>query len=134
MALRISIVTPDRDALAVECEEAVVPGVEGELGLLPQHVPLVSALAPGVLTTVQGGKKAYYVVGTGFAEIDEDLITILTNTCEAAKDVDLARAKKSLADATAKLDQLGPEDPGYAKAQMRAKRAAALDEGAARVR
>ena len=133
MALQLAIVTPDSEGVNITCDEAVAPAINGELGLLPQHVPMISALAPGVLTVITGGQREYYVVGTGFVEMDEDVVSILTSTCEAATDIDVERAKKALENATTRLNELGPDEPGYIKAEEKAKRARARLDGVARI-
>jgi F-type H+-transporting ATPase subunit epsilon len=133
MALKLAIVTPDSPGVEIECDEAIAPGVNGELGLLSQHVPMVSALAPGVLTVIANGKRDYYVVGTGFVEMDDDTVSILTSTCEAASNVDVARAKQALSTANEKLSSLGPDEPGYHKAALKVQRAQARLDGAARI-
>jgi F-type H+-transporting ATPase subunit epsilon len=55
--LKLAIVTPDAEALNVEADEVAAPGEAGELGILPSHVPLISALRPSVLTVIRGGKR-----------------------------------------------------------------------------
>jgi len=133
MALKLAIVTPESAGVTVECEEAVVPSVNGEIGLLSQHIAMISAIQPGVLTVISGGKRDYYVVGTGFVEIDEDQVSILTSTFEAVEDIDVERAKKALDSATEKLNTLGPDEPGYVKAEQKAQRARARLDGIARI-
>jgi F-type H+-transporting ATPase subunit epsilon len=130
--LELHVVTPTSAPLNVECDEVIVPGVNGEIGLLPGHVPLITALRPGVLITIRSGQRALYVVSSGFAEIDQDKVSILTDSLENASEVDLDRARRALQSAEEKLKTLGPEDPGYAEAQRRAARASARIEGAAR--
>lgn len=132
MSLRLSIVTPEADVLSMECDEVIVPGVNGELGLLPGHIPLVTALKPGVLTLLRGGKRVYYAVSTGFAEIAEDQVTILTDSSEESAALDVARARKALSEAEEKLKALGPDDDAYGEQRRRADRAAARLDAAAR--
>jgi F-type H+-transporting ATPase subunit epsilon len=132
MPLSISLVTPEKDVLDMECDEVIVPGVYGELGLLPGHIPLISAMKAGVLTTFSQGKRRHFVVSSGFVEIDDDRITILAGTCEPADEVDVERAKRALAEARKKLDALSPEDPNYAGLQARAHRAEARLDAASR--
>jgi F-type H+-transporting ATPase subunit epsilon len=131
--LKVTIVTPEEQALDVACDELIVPGVNGEIGLLPQHVPLISALRPGVLTVIQGQKKSFYVIASGFVEVDQDRVSILTSSCEPATKVDVARARKSLGDSRKKLEALDPNEPGYGDAQSRVARALARLDGASRV-
>lgn len=130
--IKLAIVTPDAEALAIECDEVVAPGVNGEIGLLAGHVPLITALRPGVLSVVTGNKKQHYAVSTGFAEIEADTVTILTDSCEAAESVDVDRAKRALLDAEAKLSDLSAEQQGYAATRDRLARARARIDAAAR--
>ncbi len=125
MPIQLSVVTPDRDVLGVECDEVVAPGRNGEIGLLPGHIPLITALRPGVLTVVKGGKKSFYAVSSGFAEVDADTVTVLTASCEPASAIDVERARKTLSEAEAKLEKLGPNDPDYDARRFQMERARA---------
>ncbi len=125
MALKIAIVTPDHESLSIDCDEVVVPGFNGELGLLPGHVPVVSALRPGVLTVISAQKRSFYAVATGFAEIEGAQVTILTEACEESSKIDSARAQRALEQAETALAKLSNEDAGYAEQQRRAARARA---------
>lgn len=119
MALRCAIVTPTSEELDIECDEVVTPGVKGEIGMLPGHIPLITALHPGVLTVVKDGKKSFYAVGAGFAEIENDIVRVLTNTCEKSDEIDVERAKKKMEDAEKKIGDLSPETKGFADMQRR---------------
>lgn len=132
MALKLAIVTPDADVLQVECDEVVVPGTNGELGILPGHVPLITGLRPGVLMIVKGGKKTFYAVSYGFAEVENDVVTVLTDSSEEASTIDAARAKKALSEAEAKMQTMSPDDNGYSELKRRAERATARIDAAAR--
>ncbi len=132
MALKLAIVTPEADVLQIECDEVVVPGVNGELGILPGHVPLITGLRPGVLMIVKGGKKTFYAVSYGFAEVESDVVTVLTDSSEEASSIDAARAKKALNEAETKLQTLSPDDPSYHETKRRADRATARIDAAAR--
>ena len=119
MAISLAVVTPVQEALALQCDEVVVPGVKGEIGLLPGHVPLITALSPGVLTVLKDGKRTFFAVSAGFAEIEADNVRILTATCEEASAIDVARAKQKMADAEAKVVDLSPGTTGFADQQRR---------------
>lgn len=119
MAITCAIVTPTAEALAIECEEVVAPGVRGEIGMLPGHVALVTALQPGVLTVVKDGKKTFYAVGRGFAEIEENAVRVLTNSCEEASSIDVERARKKMAEAEKLIGDMSPEAKGFADTQRR---------------
>ncbi len=133
MALSLSVVTPSAEVLKSQVDEVIVPGLKGEIGMLPGHVPLVSALKPGVLVTVLGGKKHFYAVSSGFAEIDADAVTILTDTCEPAEGIDGERAKRALVSAQQELEGLGPEDPGYGQTRRRLERALSRLDAVSRI-
>ena len=119
MGIQCAIVTPTAEALAIECDEVVAPGANGEVGLMPGHIPLITALRPGVLTVVKGGSKTYYAVATGFAEIEDDTVRILTASCEEASAIDTAQAQADLSAAESEFAKLSPEDKGYAATQRR---------------
>ena len=125
MAIKLSIVTPDADVLSIECDEVVIPGVNGEIGILPGHVPLITGLRPGVLTITKAGRRSYYAVSSGFAEVEGDQVSVLTDSAEEATAIDAARAKKALGEAEEKLKALSPDDPAYVEHRRRADRAAA---------
>jgi F-type H+-transporting ATPase subunit epsilon len=133
MGLQLSVVTPSAEVLKSEVDEVIVPGLKGEIGMLPGHVPLVSALKPGVLVILQGGKKKFYAVSSGFTEIDADQVTILTDTCEPAEGIDGERAKRALVSAQTELEGLGPEDPGYGKTRRRVERALSRLDAVSRI-
>lgn len=125
MPLKLSIVTPSADVLNVECEEVVVPGEAGEIGLLPSHIRLVTALKPGVLTLIRGGKRTHFAVSTGYAEVESDAVTVLTDSCEESSAVDVDRARRALTEAEEKLRTLGSDDTSYTEQERRAARARA---------
>lgn len=132
MALDLAIVTPDQEASSIRCDEVVVPGVNGEMGLLPGHIPLITALRPGVLTVLTQGKKTHYAVSTGYAEIGEDKVTVLTDACEEASTIDVERAKRALESAEAALAKAGDEQSGWTEQQRRLLKAQARLDAATR--
>lgn len=125
MPLQLNIVTPDAEAVTVICDEVAAPGINGEIGLLPGHVPLVTALRPGLLTVIEGSKKTIYAVSTGFAELEGEKVTILTEDCELGANVDVDRAKNEVAEAEKALEKLGENDADYGVHRKRLERAQA---------
>jgi F-type H+-transporting ATPase subunit epsilon len=100
--LKIDLVTPERRLLSGEASFIALPGDSGEIGILPGHLPLLTTLPPGTLTdTLDNGKDSakteVFAVGTGFAEILPNQVTILADTAEPADKIDLERAKAALA-------------------------------------
>jgi len=101
--LLLDIVTPDRALLSEQVDEVVVPGTEGDLGILPGHTPLLSALKVGELWYRTGQEKHYLIVAFGFVEILPDRVTVLAQIGERAQDIDVTRAERAKQRAEARL-------------------------------
>jgi F-type H+-transporting ATPase subunit epsilon len=95
--LKLEIVTPDRKVLSEEVEYVGAPGIQGEFGVLPSHVPFLSALGVGNLYFKQNGKAHYVFVAGGFAEVSNNQVTILAEIAEKATEIDHDRAHKAKA-------------------------------------
>lgn len=91
--LRLEVVTPQRTVLSDEAESVIVPGVEGRLGFLPGHAPLVAGLTIGIVEYggVHQTKKRLAITG-GFVELSDDRVSILADAAELADEIDVARA------------------------------------------
>ena len=102
--LRLEIVTPDKLAFEGDVDSVVIPGSEGELGVLPMHIPLMTQIKPGEVVISQNGKKDYLAVGEGFATVTQTNVNILTDMAiewqhidESAAEAAIERAKATLA-------------------------------------
>ena len=102
--LRLEIVTPDRLAFEGDVDSVVIPGTEGELGVLPMHIPLMTQINPGEVVISRNGKKEYLAVGEGFATVTQEKVNILTDMAiewqhidETAAEAAIARARATLA-------------------------------------
>jgi F-type H+-transporting ATPase subunit epsilon len=93
--LKLEIVTPDRKVLSEDVEYVGAPGIMGEFGVLPNHVPFLSALGVGNLHYKQDGKTHYVFVAGGFAEVSNNQVTILAEVAEMATEIDIDRAQKA---------------------------------------
>jgi len=93
--LTLEIVTPDRSLLREEVDEVVVPGSEGELGVLPGHTPLLSSLKIGELWYRQGSEKHFLAIAFGFVEVLPDRVTVLADVGERAQEIDVQRAERA---------------------------------------
>jgi F-type H+-transporting ATPase subunit epsilon len=93
--LRLEIITAERLVLADDVNVVVAPGVEGELGILPHHAPLMTILKPGELLIRKGGEETYMSVSGGFLEIRPDKVIILADACERAEEIDIERAEEA---------------------------------------
>ena len=93
--IELEVVTPERRVLAEPVEMVTVPGLSGELGILPGHTPLISQLKTGVLTYVQDGKGFQLHVSGGFVEVRDDHVSVLAEVAERPEEIDAARARQS---------------------------------------
>ncbi|MBO4300174.1 MAG: F0F1 ATP synthase subunit epsilon [Desulfovibrio sp.] len=93
--LQLEVVTPDKTVVSTAVEMAVCPGVEGEFGVLPQHVSLLSALKIGGLKFRTEGKDQYVFISGGFADVNDNVLTVLAESAELAEDIDTARAQQA---------------------------------------
>ena len=106
--LTLEIVTPDRALLREEVDEVVVPGSQGELGVLPGHTPLLSTLKIGELWYRQGQEKHYLAIAFGFVEVLPDRVTVLAQVGERAQEIDVQRAERAKQRAEQRLTQAQP--------------------------
>jgi F-type H+-transporting ATPase subunit epsilon len=125
MALTLDIVTPERRVLSVGCDEVRAPGAQGGFGIRRGHTSFMTALEPGRLTYVEGGRDHHYAIGGGFLQVADDKVLVLADSAEAAADIDLDRAQRALADAREKLKQHTSDDRHHAEEAARVRRAAA---------
>jgi len=103
--LTLEIVTPDRALLREEVDEVVVPGSQGEFGVLPGHTPLLSTLKVGELWYRQGQDKHYMAIAFGFVEVLPDRVTVLAQVGERAQEIDVQRAERAKQRAEQRLAQ-----------------------------
>jgi F-type H+-transporting ATPase subunit epsilon len=90
--LRLEIVSPERRAFTDDVDSVVVPGVEGQLGILPNHTPLISALGTGELRIKQGGTEQSMLISGGFVEVRSDKVVIMADLAEHSDEIDEQRA------------------------------------------
>ena len=94
--LSLKVITPEREALDVEDVEIVVaPGIDGQLGILRRHAPLISQLEPGTLRVRRDSEEQYFSISGGFLEVMNDAVTVLADASERADDIDLERAHRA---------------------------------------
>jgi F-type H+-transporting ATPase subunit epsilon len=125
MPLTLEIVTPERRVLSVQADEVRAPGVQGGFGIRLNHEPFMTALEPGRLTYVEGGREHHYAIGGGFLQVAENRVMVLADTAEAAGDIDVERARRAFADAQDRLLKSTEQDKHYAEAAARVRRATA---------
>jgi F-type H+-transporting ATPase subunit epsilon len=120
---QLEIVTPEKQVVKdVAAEEAQIPGLNGYLGILPGHAPLISELKAGELSYKASGTTHKLAVAWGFVEVLPDKVTILAETAERPKEIDVARAEKAKARAEERLKSSNP-DIDYDRAEDALERA-----------
>lgn len=93
--IKLDIVTAERMVFSDDVDMVIASGVEGQLGILPNHAPLMTMLNPGELRVKQGGNEFSLVVSGGFLEVRPDRIIILADAAERAEEIDIARAEEA---------------------------------------
>lgn len=110
MPLKLEIVTIERQVFAEQVDMVIAPGAEGELGILPQHASLITALQEGELRVKRGTEEQSFAIGGGYLEVLDDQVTVLADSAERAEEIDVARAEAARKRAERLLQQ-GPADP-----------------------
>ena len=130
--LKLEIVTPESKIYSEDVEMVTLPGSEGEAGIYPNHVPLMTKVQAGEIIVNRGGTEEVVAIGEGFAEITGDHIAILTDNAANSSDIDEAAAEEARAKAEQRLNEGGDisEEEAktltqailYSQAQIKAKR------------
>jgi len=103
--LKLEIVTPEAKIYSDAVDMVVVPGAEGELGIMPLHIPLLTELKPGVLKISKTGQETYLAVGEGFVEVTQQSVTILTDMAIAEKEIDEQKVQAAIERAQARIKE-----------------------------
>jgi F-type H+-transporting ATPase subunit epsilon len=101
--LKLDIVTPEAQTYSADVEMVTLPGVDGEMGIYPNHVPLMTQLTSGEIVIRKDGQDSFLAVGEGFVEITGDHVAILTDMAVNANDIDEAKAEEARRRAEARL-------------------------------
>jgi F-type H+-transporting ATPase subunit epsilon len=115
---QLEIVTPEKMVARTEAEEVEIPGKNGYLGVLPGHAPLITELGAGEISYRLGEERRRFAVAWGFAEILPDRVTVLAETVERVEEIDIDRARRSLAQAEQAL-QTAESEEDFARAQAK---------------
>jgi F-type H+-transporting ATPase subunit epsilon len=128
MPLLLEIVTPERLAFSEEVDSVQVPGIEGELGILPHHAPLVSLLGVGELRIRKGGQEELFAVAGGFLQVRPDKVVVMAETADLASEIDLEKAQEARREAERALES------GYHEGADLSAARAALQQALLRIR
>ena len=128
MAILLEIVTPERLAYSDEVDSVVLPGSEGEMGVLPHHAPLVSTLGIGELRIRKGGTEESFAIVGGFVQVRPDKVVVMAETADMASEIDLEKAQEARREAERALES------GYHEAADLSAARAALQQALLRIR
>jgi F-type H+-transporting ATPase subunit epsilon len=103
--LKLEIVTPEAKTYSEDVDMVTLPGVEGEIGIYPMHVPLMTAVVPGEVTVRKDGRDYFLAIGEGFVEITGDRVAILTDMAIRAENIDETKAEEARRRAEARLSE-----------------------------
>ncbi len=118
--LSLEIVTPERQVLIEQVDDVILPSVDGYMGVLPGHAPLLAQLDVGEVSYLAGNQRHYLAVSGGFAEVLRKSVSILATTCEKAEEIDVERARRSMERAESRLkSDLADIETDRAEASLR---------------
>ena len=104
--LSLEIVTPQRKVLEAQTEWVTLPGSEGEMGILPEHIPLMTTLETGIVTYAWKQGNQSLAVHWGYAQVEKNRVTVLAELAESAEDIDVERARDAETRAKEELSQI----------------------------
>jgi F-type H+-transporting ATPase subunit epsilon len=128
MSILLEIVTPERLAYSDTVDSVVLPGSEGELGVLPHHAPLVSTLGVGELRIRKGGSEEAFAIVGGFLQVRPDKVGVMAETADMASEIDLEKAQEARREAERALES------GYHEGADLSAARAALQQALHRIR
>ena len=117
--LKLEIVTPESKVYSEDVDMVTLPGTEGEMGILPMHVPLMTQLAAGEVSVRKGGQDFFLAVGDGFVEVTGESVSILTDMAVKAENIDEAKAEEARKRAEARLaEKIDDEETAIVQASL----------------
>ena len=123
MPLLLEIVTPERQVFSEQVDSVVCPGIEGELGVLPHHAPLLSTLGYGELRIRKGGQEEFFAIAGGFLQVRPDKVVVMAETADMASEIDLEKAQEARREAERALAEGFEEPADLARARAALQRA-----------
>jgi len=119
MPLQLEIVSPERRAFTDEVDMVIVPAIDGQLGILPHHTRLISALGTGELRIKKGGTEQILFISGGFVEVRPDKVVVMADLAEHSEEIDEQKAVEARKRAEAELEQArAPADIARVRAAL----------------
>jgi len=121
--IRLRLVTPSRLLLDEEVDEVTAPGALGEFGVLPKHISFLTLLEVGEMSYKQGGERHHLALSGGYAEVLDEVMTVLAGAAEYSDEIDIERARAARERAEKRMAELSQEDKEFAAAEAALRRA-----------
>ena len=121
--ITLRLVTPSRLLLDEEVDEVTAPGALGQFGVLPRHITFLTLLEPGEMSYRQGDRRYHLAITGGYAEVLDDVMTVLADAAEYADEIDVERARGAKERAEKRMAELGPEHENFPAAEASLRRA-----------
>jgi F-type H+-transporting ATPase subunit epsilon len=117
--IKLEIVTPEAKTFSDDVDMVTLTGIDGEMGILPQHMPLMTQLVAGEIHAKKGGENIFLAVGEGFVQVTGERVAILTDMAIKANDIDEAKAEEARQRAEARLNEkLSAEDTALVQSSL----------------
>ncbi|HYI21207.1 MAG TPA: F0F1 ATP synthase subunit epsilon [Candidatus Limnocylindrales bacterium] len=123
MPLLLEIVTPERQVFSEQVDSVVCPGIEGELGVLPHHAPLLTTLGVGELRIRRGSEEEFFAIAGGFVQVRPDKVVVMAETADMASEISLEAAEEARREAERALAEGFEEPADLARARASLQRA-----------
>lgn len=119
MTIKLEIITPEAKTFSDDVDSVTLTGSEGEMGILPQHMPLMTQLVAGEIYARKGNENIFLAVGDGFVQVTGDRVSVLTDMAIHAENIDSAKAEEARQRAEARLaEKLSDEDAAMVQAAL----------------
>jgi F-type H+-transporting ATPase subunit epsilon len=117
--LRLEVITPDAVVFSEDVHMVTLPGIEGQLGIYPMHIPLITQVVPGELMVTKDGRDSFLAVGEGLVDITADSVSIVTDMAVPADKIDESRVEEARQRAAARLaEKLSDEEVASVNASL----------------
>ena len=110
MPLKLEIVTPEKEVFSDDVDTCVLPGIDGEIGVLPSHAPLITTITPGELSYTKGGETIFLAIGEGFIEVGPKGVSVMTDMALDDENIDEEAVEKALESARKALELKGTDE------------------------
>lgn len=117
--LKLTIVSPEKELYSGDVDIVLAPGIDGQLGILPNHAPLITQLADGELCTRVGEEEYYFAIHGGFMHVLPDRVIVLADVAERADEIDIERAQAARQRAMELLAEAPPEERRLTEVALR---------------